>query len=156
MDIVNYDDIESSDDFKTFTSTSKGPKGDLIKVVRFIPFNAVSYSHNLALGTLRGRNVDYAETTDNGDRDQILATIVQIAPIFINHYPNQKIFITGRNKATIRLYRAAINHAYTELVSMFEIYGGIYLEKENDYFFEEFDGTKQYEVFLFKMRGSIR
>jgi len=152
MDIDRYDDIEISADFKTFSFISKGPKGDLIKLVRFLDFRPVPGSHNLALGTIRNNVIDYTETTDNGDRDQILSTILHIAKIYSYAWPDQKIFIRGRNQATTRLYRGAISHEYQEIIKEFIIYGGAYIETENGYDFEDFIRDKQYDAFLFKRR----
>ena len=152
MDINCYDNIKFSTDFKTFSFISEGPKGKFVKIVQFIRFNHVTDSHNLALGTIRGDNIDYDETTDNGDRDKILATISHIATAYSRAYPDQRIFIRGRNKATTRLYRGAINHEYVEIIKEFIIYGGTYLESENRYDFEEFITTRQYDAFLFERR----
>ena len=152
MDIDRYENIEISADHKTYSFVSKGPKGDLIKIVRFINLQNLPGAYNLALGTIRGDAVDYTETTYNGDRNQVLATIFHIAVTFSRVYPNQKIFIMGRNEATTRLYRGAINHLYAEIESEFFTYGGHYAENENAYKFEEFIRNKQYDAFLFKRR----
>jgi hypothetical protein len=152
MDIDYYENIKISVDVKTFSFISKGPRGELIKLVKFINLQHLPGTHNLALGTIRGDKIDYTETTDNGDRNYILATIFHIALIFSRTYPDQKIFIMGRDEVTTRLYRGAINHSYVEIVSEFSIYGGIYSEKGDRYEFEEFIRDKQYGAFLFKRR----
>ena len=143
MDIDHYDDIKISADFKTFSFVSKGKKGDLIKLVRFINLQQLPGTYNLALGTIRGDKIDYTETTDNGDRNQVLATIFHIALTFSRAYPNQKIFVMGRDQVTTRLYRGAINHLRIEIASEFLIYGGIHVESEGGHKFEEFIRNKQ-------------
>jgi hypothetical protein len=153
MDIDHYENIERSADLKLYSFISKGPKGDLVKLVKFSAFPYVPDSHNLALGTNLGKVVDYEETTDNNDRDKILSTIFIIAKIFSYAYPDQKIYIKGRNDATTRLYRGAINHEYTKLILEYFIYGVTYLPNENRYLFEPFEGNKQYYAFLFERRG---
>ena len=152
MDIDHYGDIKISADFKTFSFVSRGPKGELVKLVRLVKLQNLSDTYNLALGTVRGNNVDYTETTDNGDRNRILATIFHIALTFSRVYPDQKIFIMGRNQATTRLYRGVINHLYVEIVREFLIQGGVYSENKEGYNFEEFISNKQYNVFLFERR----
>jgi len=104
------------------------------------------------LGTIRDGVIDYTETTDNGDRNKVLATIVHIAKIYSTNYPHQKIFIRGRNQITTRLYRGVINHEYQEIIKEFIIQGGTYIENENTYDFEEFIANKQYDAFLFEKR----
>ena len=96
--------------------------------------------------------VDYTETTDNGDRNHILTTIFYIAVTFSRAYPNQKIFITGRNQATTRLYRGVVNRLYAELELEFFTYGGVYVENTGEYKFEEFIRNKHYDAFLFEWR----
>jgi hypothetical protein len=53
MDIDHYDNIKISADFKTFSFVSKGPKGDLVKLVKFINLQRLPGTYNLALGTIR-------------------------------------------------------------------------------------------------------
>ncbi len=129
---------------------SSGPKGDLLKLVKFSAFPQVADSSNLALGTKRGEVVDYEETTNNNDRDKIIATIFYIARMFSYAYPDQKIFIKGRNQITTRLYRGAINHGYDEIIREYFIYGGVYTEINGRYTFESFIPSKQYDAFLFE------
>jgi len=152
MDIDRYGNIKISADFKTYSFVSKGPKGELVKFVRFVNLQNLPGTYNLALGTIRHDKVDYAETTDNGDRNQVLATIFHVALTFSRAYPDQKIFIIGRNRATTRLYRGAINHLYAEITSEFSVQGGIYFENADEYRFEEFISNKQYDAFLFERR----
>ena len=152
MDIAHYGNIKISADFKTYSFVSKGPKGEFVKYVRFVNLQNLPGTYNLAFGTIRQDKVDYTETTNNGDRNQILATIFHIALIFIKANPDQKIFIMGRNQATTRLYRGAINHLYAEITSEFSVQGGIYFENADEYRFEEFISNKQYDAFLFERR----
>jgi hypothetical protein len=152
MDIDIYENIERSADFKQYSFINSGPKGDLMKLVKFNAFKGVTDSHNLALGTIRGELADYGETTDNNDRDKVLATIFHIAQIFSLAYPDQMIFIRGRNEVTTRLYRGAINHGYEEIIKEYFVYGGTYTAIAGGYNFELFIGSKQYEAFLFERR----
>jgi hypothetical protein len=152
MDINRYENITSSVDYETFSFVSTGPKGDFIKIVNFIALQNIPGAYNLALGTVRGKIVDYNETTNNGDRNQILATIFYIARVYSGEYPDRRIFIAGRNEATTRLYRGAINHGYVEFTSEFKVYGGIYILDEDRYNFEQFIADRQYDAFLFERR----
>jgi len=152
MDIDRYDNVERSADFKRYSFISKGPKGDLLKLVKFNSLSQIPDSHNLALGTIRGEITDYNETTNNNDRDKVLAAVFYIAQIFSHRYPEQKIFIKGRNGVTTRLYRGAINRVYKEIIKEYFIYGGFYAAATNNYDFELFDGNRYYEAFLFERR----
>src|SRR5471030_3075964 len=139
MDIDHYDNIERSADYKRYSFISKGPNGDLLKLVKFNSFSQIPDSYNLSLGTIRGEITDYDETTNNNDRDKVLATVFYIARIFSQRYPERKIFIKGRNGVTTRLYRGAINHAFKEIIKEYFIYGGFYAAVANQYVFEIFD-----------------
>ncbi len=65
-----------------------------------------------------------------GTGDKILATIFYISKAYSLVYPEKSIFIRGRNTATTRLYRAAINHTYFDFITDFFISGGIYVENK--------------------------
>jgi len=54
MDIDRYENIETSADLKTFSFISKGPKGTLTKLVKFIDLKILPGTYNVALGTIRG------------------------------------------------------------------------------------------------------
>jgi hypothetical protein len=152
MDIDRYRNIEASPDHETYSFLSSGIRGDITKIVKFNHLNNIPNTYNLALGSLRDNRADFTETTDNGDRNQVLSTIFYIAQIFIKEYPDRKIFVRGRNEATTRLYRAAINHSYPQLIEDFFILGGIYTTNGGQYYFEPFIQNKQYDVFLFEKR----
>jgi hypothetical protein len=150
MDIDRYENLERSADSKLYSFISNGPKGKLRKLVKFSAFSQIPGAYNLALGTIREGIVDYDETTDNNDRNKILATVFHIARIFSEVYHDQKIFIQGRNEATTRLYRGAINHAYKEILVEYFVYGATYTAATGNYHFELFIGNKNYDAFLFE------
>jgi hypothetical protein len=62
MDIEGCRNVEISPDFKTFSFISAGPKGNLMKIAQFVPFDHIPDVHNLALGTTRGSIVAFSET----------------------------------------------------------------------------------------------
>ncbi len=152
MDIEGYKDIKFSLDHETYSFNSIGKNGQLVKIVKFSILEDIPDAYNLSLGTIRWHKVDFTEITDNGDRDRILSTIFTISLEFSNRYPNRKIFIRGRNEATTRLYRAAINHSYSQLTEAFVIWGVNYIIDEDDYAFEPFEKNQKYDAFLFERR----
>jgi hypothetical protein len=66
---------------------------------------------------------DFYNVSNNGDRDKILATIVDICYNYFELYPNHVITFTGENKARTRLYQMAISSYFDELSLDFHIYG---------------------------------
>ncbi|MCB9309829.1 MAG: hypothetical protein H6567_07225 [Lewinellaceae bacterium] len=66
---------------------------------------------------------DFLNVSNNGDRDKVLATIVDICYSYFELYPNHVITFTGANEARTRLYQMAISKYFDELALDFYIYG---------------------------------
>lgn len=80
--------------------------------------------YNLALGDI-GENgkTDFETTSDNGDRDYILATVIQTLILFFEKYPQASVFIAGNTPSRTRLYQVVIARELTEIQKRFEISG---------------------------------
>lgn len=80
--------------------------------------------YNLALGDFdEAGKVDFEITSDNHDRDYILATAIQTLIVFFEKYPQASVFITGNTKSRTRLYQVVIGRELTEIQKRFEIAG---------------------------------
>ena len=66
---------------------------------------------------------DFYNVSNNGDRNKVLATIIDICYNYFELYPNHVITFTGANEARTRLYQIAINTYFDELSLDFHIYG---------------------------------
>ena len=130
MNYEQYDNLRFSSDRQLYLFHSIGPKGLLKKIVAYTPLENLPDSYNLGFGTLKADEkgdeyVDGDETSNNGDRDKILATIATTAYAFTERYPARKIYLRGTNSVRTRLYQMAINHAYNELSEDFRISGDL-------------------------------
>ena len=110
-----------------FDFISEGPKGRILKTVRFTKIKVKSHNnlYNLAFGdkNLDSGAIDDLVITDNQDRDKVLATVAKTVAIFIKHRPKALIFFRGSTPSRTRLYQMAINKYLDELSEIFFIEG---------------------------------
>ncbi len=152
MNEPRYTNIEKSADYKVFTFISKGRYGNFTKIVVFEKLLIRNNTYNLALGTLLDNGkIDFESITNNGDRNKILATVVDIIFTFIQKYPEVDVFLTGSDNRRISLYQRAIIYGYDELIQRYNIYGDASTQDDiND--FEPFDKDKKYSAFLIEKK----
>lgn len=123
MKYGKYGDLVASDNFLEYELVSVGPKGDIRKIVQFLP-TSDSGIYNLSFGNIQAdREIDDRSVDDNKDRDKILATVVQATTLFFREYPDVKIIFSGSTPHRTRLYRMAISLNLEELSAEFEIFG---------------------------------
>jgi hypothetical protein len=78
----------------------------------------------LAMGDLQTDGVlDVDSVSNNGDRDRILATVVQATLVFFREYPAARIGFTGSTPARTRLYQIVIAQERVHLLEHFIIWG---------------------------------
>jgi len=118
-----YSDIEASGDFNIFDFVSIGKNGMIRKRVAFAR-TEVEDVYNLAFGDVNEEEEinDYV-VSDNGDRNKILATIVNIVEAYCKRYPDRWIIFEGSTSERTRLYRMAVGLNFEELSAKFELYG---------------------------------
>ncbi|WP_414709865.1 DUF6934 family protein [Puia sp.] len=84
----------------------------------------ISGIYNLALGDVaENGEINDSRISDNGDRNKILATVVNAVEGYTKKYPRRRIAFKGSTAERTRLYRMAIGLHLNELGSKFEIYG---------------------------------
>ncbi len=78
MKYERYTDLKISEDLMETLFISKGPKGEIEKIIQFIETGSPGL-YNLSFGNLLpDGKVDDFSKTDNMDRDKILATIADV------------------------------------------------------------------------------
>lgn len=109
----------------TFDFISEGPKGQIVKRVRFTKIKGYKNLYNLGFGDVNKKSskIDYRVVTDNQDREKVLATVTQALIHFTNRYPKRHVFFQGSNKARTRLYQMAIAKYFEDLTESFKILG---------------------------------
>lgn len=152
MNEERYTEIQTAADYLSFTFVSRGRHGDLTKIVRFDKLQSRGNTYNLALGTLLPDNsFDYESTTNNGDRNKLLATVAIIVYVFMEEYTGYDVYITGSDYRRTLLYQRAINYGYPELIETFNIYGKLNNASQGE--FEPYDKGKYcYSGFLIEKK----
>ena len=118
-----YSDYIASDDLSVVEFTSIGINGRIIKRVAFMPTEANGV-YNLAFGDVdEYDDIDDYKITNNGDRNKVLATVVNIVDEYTRRHPARWIYFQGSTEERTRLYRMAIGLNLEELSPKFEIYG---------------------------------
>ena len=152
MNEPRYLQVENTPEYDIFTFVSQGRHGDLVKIVSFNEIIGSDDVFNLALGTiLPDGQMDFETITNNGDRNKVLATVASIVSIFIEHHPGKSVYIRGSDNRRTILYQRAILYAFDELILIFNIYGDISADsQENE--FEYFNKGKNYSGFLIEKK----
>ncbi len=142
-----YSSFDISTNATVFQFTSTGPKGEIKKIIQFSETH-VRNIFNLAFGNLTVTgSIDDVTTSDNKDRNKILATVASTVYNFTNRYPERYVFFTGSSKERTRLYRMALTINLEELTKTFTIWG---LKELGG--FELFEKRRSYAGFLIRRK----
>ncbi|MDQ6761693.1 MAG: hypothetical protein M3015_03575 [Bacteroidota bacterium] len=116
--------IDSSPDFLDFEFISVGPKGSVIKVVRYREIN-VKGIYNLGFGDkeLVSGYINDLSVTNNSDSQKVLATVARTLYLFTDHYPDAIVIASGSTAARTRLYRMGITNNLTAIEQDFFVLG---------------------------------
>lgn len=135
--------LRSEESYTVFEFISMGPKGDVHKLVHFQKTNE-SGLYNLAFGDKNHETgeLDDLAKTNNGDSEQVLATVVAALYAFFSKHPEALVYATGSTASRTRLYRRGITKFYDEMVIDFQVFGQIGNE------FHIFEVGKDYTGFL--------
>lgn len=117
-----YKELKFTDDFSVIDFVSIGKNGAIPKRISFTSTELPNV-YNLAFGDIdeNGEINDY-RISDNGDRNKILATVVNVVDDYTIKYPERWIVFSGSTKERTRLYRMAIGLNLEELSITFDIY----------------------------------
>lgn len=146
MNLPQYDSTTS--DFKEYEFFSVGPKGKIKKLVSFTKFHDDPIIYNLAFGDADPETglINDLVTSDNKDREIVLATVANTINKFCDHYGDHLIFAAGSTPARTRLYQMAISKLLEDVKSEFSVYGII----NGDIL--DFQRNVNYESFLVKRK----
>jgi len=147
MDIDRYE-IESSIGSKYFEFISSRINGNIVKVVKYVPFPNQEGIFNLGFGD---KNIDSGELDDlvvsnNGDTDKVLATVAMTLYEFFEEHPLATVYLKGSTPGRTRLYQISISKFIEQISIEFDVYG----ELENE--FERFNRNISYKGFLIQKR----
>ena len=118
---------------------SEGPKGKIPKLIKFSETTLKGF-FNLAFGdkNIESGEIDDKVVSNNGDSEQVLATVVSAVFAFTDVNKNGWVYAAGSNKSRTRLYRMGINKYLDEVEKDFWIFGMLNgewekFQKETDY-----------------------
>ena len=108
----------------TFEFISEGEKGRIKKMIQYQP-TYLKNVYNLAFGDVEHSTgkLDDTITSNNGDRNKVLSTVVATIYAFSERYPDFWIYASGSTKSRTRLYRIGIKKYLAEFTNYFELLG---------------------------------
>lgn len=148
MDSPFYE-FEILEEAISYRFESVGPNGKISKNILYSSTSIPDF-YNLALGDVRiDGSLDIFSKTNNGDLEKIMATVIQTMLIFLNRYPNAKVFFTGSTPARTRLYQIVLAKEITKVTDFLTVLG-LYDES-----LEPFEANKTYEAFVISKKNLI-
>jgi hypothetical protein len=141
MDITPYS-VNSGNENLYFTFISEGPKGNIIKVVKYESLNDKVFNLGFGDKISDTDQIDDKIISNNSDTAKVLATVIYTIFKFFEKHPDKFLYITGSTGLRTRLYRRIITNNLTEIKQKFVIYGF----KNGHY--EDFTPNIDYDFFL--------
>jgi hypothetical protein len=116
--------LESDRKLLLFEFVSVGAKGRIKKIVQYTETNLKDY-YNLGFGDKDEKTGEINDLviTNNGDSQQVLATVASTVYAFTDKHPDAWIYARGSNSARTRLYRIGITNNLLEIKKDFEVFG---------------------------------
>ena len=146
MKLPRYE-LKAEKSLMVFEFTSEGTKGEIPKLIKFSETSLKGF-YNLAFGDkdIVTGNIDDIVVSDNGDTEQVLATVVSAVFSFTEVEKDAWVYATGSTKSRTRLYRMGINKYYNEVRKDFNVFG----LKDGEW--EEFEKEIEYTAFVVKRK----
>ncbi len=146
MNLDRYKYI-STNNFQDYIFYSDGPKGTIKKVIRYTKIGDDPVVYNLSFGDENNAGVvSDSVTSNNQDKDKILATVATTINKFCDHYGDHYIYAEGSNSSRTRLYQMGIARLWTEISMDFDVWG------YKDGHWQQFTTNINYEAFLVKRK----
>jgi len=121
-------DIKREEDTFEYRFFSEGPRGRILKAVRFQHMPELNRNvFNLAFGDWdesKGKINDLA-ISDNGDHLTVLRTVAEVVREFINLWPDAIVQVQGSTPTRTRLYQISIASFWEEISRDFEVWGEV-------------------------------
>lgn len=124
MNLPRYDYIPN-EEFTDYEFYSEGPNGRIKKMITFtVAQEKPVLIYNLAFGDVDNNgDINDVVTSNNEDKDKVLATVAESINDFCDRHGNHLIFAQGSNSARTRLYQMSISRNLEEISKEFEVKG---------------------------------
>ncbi|HZY38984.1 MAG TPA: hypothetical protein VFE53_20125 [Mucilaginibacter sp.] len=146
MHIFRYP-LSAGKNSTSFQFISVGPKGNIKKLIYFTPTYYPNF-YNLSFGDENPQTgkLDDLIISNNGDSENVLATVVSAVYAFTYKHPDAWVAATGSTDARTRLYRMGLSKHFEKLNEDFYVLG------QYDDSWEPFVIGKDYEAFVVKRK----
>ena len=135
--------VDVSADGLSFEFDSVGPAGIFRKIVVYSQIPDAVDVYNLGFGDLNEQGfIDDTVVTNNGDRNTVLATVVSTVFVFLDTFPNRRVFFKGSTDVRTQLYQRIIRTNQKTVDDLFVFRG--FVEQH----WESFQDGADYEAFL--------
>ena len=138
MKLPRYE-LKAESSLMVFEFTSEGGKGQIPKLIKLSETTLKGF-YNLAFGDkdIDTGDIDDTVVSNNGDSEQVLATVVSDVYAFTDYENDAWVYATGSTKSRTRLYRMGITKYLDEIKQDFHVYGLLngeweHFEKDVDY-----------------------
>ncbi len=140
-------ELSTDPDVKIFRFVSKGPKGDIPKLIIFQE-TSLENVYNLAFGDWNEEtnDIDDKVISNNNDSEKILATVASTVLSFTYKNPKYMVLVKGSTESRTRLYRIGISNNFEEISQDFNVLG--YRQE----LWQPFIKNTDYEAFLVKRK----
>lgn len=146
MNLPRYE-LKAEKSLMVFEFTSEGPKGQIPKLIKFSE-TALKGFYNLAFGdkNVESGDLDDTAVSNNGDSEQVLATVVSAVFAFTEEQKDTWVYATGSSKSRTRLYRMGISRYFEDVKEDFLVFG----LRNGDW--ENFTKEIEYTAFLVRRK----
>ena len=123
MKLPRYE-LVAEKSLRVYEFVSEGPKGQIPKLIKFSE-TALKGFYNLAFGdkNVNTGDIDDKIISNNGDSEQVLATVVAAVYSFTHTYKDVWVYATGSTKSRTRLYRMVLSKYMEEVQKDFYVFG---------------------------------
>jgi hypothetical protein len=146
MKLPRYE-LKAEKSLMVYEFISEGPRGQIPKLIKFSETTLKGF-YNLAFGDkdMETGDIDDTVISNNGDSEQVLASVVSAVYVFTEFQNDAWVYATGSTKSRTRLYRMGISKYLNEVKQDFFVFG----LHEGEW--EEFEKEMDYTAFLVKRK----
>ena len=146
MKLPRYE-LKAEESLMVYEFISEGPEGRISKLIKFSETSLKGF-YNLAFGDTNPETGDIDDTvvSNNGDSEQVLATVVSAVYAFTDRENEAWVYASGSTKSRTRLYRMGISKYVEEVKQDFHVFGLLNGE------WEQFQKGVDYTAFVVKRK----
>ena len=120
----NHYSVKFASDYLTFEFISDGPRGKIIKVVKYTEINIKGF-YNLGFGDKDPETgfISNIIVTNNADSQKVLSTVAITLNFFLEMHPGATVIATGSTEARTRFYRIGISNNIEVIEEQYAVFG---------------------------------